>query len=141
MFSLRSSLRAVVATSAVLLGVAVIAEEKHALIGKDAPEIKADGWLNSKGVTLKDLKGKVAVVEFWATWCPPCRKSIPHLAELHKKHKGDGLVIIGLSDEPKDKVEEFSKKIDMPYVVGYGSSSGDQTTGEWLHGPSLNVQS
>ncbi len=107
-----------------LLGVAACADGPEA--GKAPPEIKAEGWLNAEGpVTLEKLKGKVVVVEFWATWCPPCRKSIPHLAELHEKRGKDGLVIVGLSDESKDTVEAFAKKTPMPYIVGYGSPTGD----------------
>src|SRR5688572_15872637 len=122
MSALRNVFKAAVLTAAVVLGVAAV-EAGSDLLGKEAPEIKADGWLNSeKGVKLADLRGKPVVVEFWATWCPPCRKSIPHLAELYKKHKDAGLVIVGLTDEPKDKVEDFTKKIEMPYVVGYGSN-------------------
>jgi thiol-disulfide isomerase/thioredoxin len=97
-------------------------------LGAAPPEIKAEGWLNADGgkpVALADLHGKVVVVEFWATWCPPCRKSIPHLQALYEKHKADGLVIIGLSDEPKDKVEPFAKKMNMGYVVGFGSNTGE----------------
>jgi thiol-disulfide isomerase/thioredoxin len=96
------------------------------LVGKEAPEISAAGWINSEGpVTLAGLKGKPVVVEFWATWCPPCRKSIPHLIELYAKHKDAGLVILGLSKEPKEKVEPFAKEKGMTYIVGYGSESGE----------------
>ena len=95
-------------------------------VGKAAPEIKAGSWYNNsdKAVSLADLKGKVTVVEFWATWCPPCRKSIPHLNKLHKKYKDKGVVIIGLSNEKSDTVQKFVKKQDMKYIVGAGSKSG-----------------
>jgi thiol-disulfide isomerase/thioredoxin len=95
-------------------------------IGKAAPEISAGSWFNNDGkqVSLADLKGKVTVVEFWATWCPPCRKSIPHLNKLHKKYKDKGVVIIGLSNEKSDKIKGFVKKQDMKYIVGAGSKSG-----------------
>jgi thiol-disulfide isomerase/thioredoxin len=95
-------------------------------VGKDVPEINAGSWYNNDGkaVNLADLKGKVTVVEFWATWCPPCRKSIPHLNKLHKKYKDKGVVIIGLSNEKSDTVQKFVKKQDMKYIVGAGSKSG-----------------
>src|SRR4051794_7325019 len=125
MIALRNMVKAAVVTAAVFLGVAAV-EAGAGLVGQGASGSKADGRVNSeKGVTLKTLRGKPVVVEFWATWCGPCRKTIPHLAELHKKYKDSGLVIVGLTDEPKDKVEEFTKKIEMPYVVGYGSNTSD----------------
>lgn len=118
---------AVAAVVALLaLGLRAQAGGEKNFVGKEPPEIKAEGWINSeKPVSLANLKGKVVVVEFWATWCPPCRASIPHLAGLHEKHAKEGLVIVGLSDEPKDKVEPFAKKLKMPYIVGFGSPTGE----------------
>jgi thiol-disulfide isomerase/thioredoxin len=104
----------------VVAGAAMSAELKE---GAVAPEINAKGWLNSEALTLAGLKDKVAVVEFWATWCPPCRKSIPHLIELAGKYKDKGVVVIGLTDEPKEKVEAFAKQMKMTYPVGVGSTS------------------
>src|SRR4051812_39785410 len=83
---------------ALLLCTAVRAAEPK--VGDAAPEIKAAAWLNSEALTLAQLNKKVVVVEFWATWCPPCRKSIPHLIEMNDKYKDKGVVIIGLTDEP-----------------------------------------
>ena len=65
-------------------------------------------------------KGKnIAVVEFWATWCPPCRTSIPHLTELQKKFKDKGVVFIGISNEEPGVVAPFVQKQgdQMDYVV------------------------
>jgi len=91
---------------------------------RPAPEVKAEGWLNSEPLTLGGLRGKVVVVEFWATWCPPCRRSIPHLNELFKTYSPRGVVFMGLSDEPRAAVEPFAKEIGILYPVGYGSPSG-----------------
>ncbi len=111
--------------AAVGLAYAIDAEAGGGFLGKEPPEIKASGWLNTDGpVTLAAQKGKVAVVEFWATWCPPCRRSIPHIEEIFQKHQKDGLVVIGLSNEEKEKVEPFAKKMGMTYIVGWGSDSG-----------------
>jgi thiol-disulfide isomerase/thioredoxin len=94
-------------------------------VGARPPEIDGQGWINVEDeVSLKELDGKVVVVEFWATWCGPCRRSIPHLIEVYEKHKGDGLVIVGLSNETKEKVEPFVKEMKIPYVIGYGSTTG-----------------
>src|SRR5262245_17674112 len=74
------------------------AEEKDAgLVGKPAPDIQGDFGLNGKPVTMKELKGKVVVLDFWAVWCGFCYDTIPHLVEMNKEYKGKGLEIIGLT--------------------------------------------
>jgi thiol-disulfide isomerase/thioredoxin len=111
-----------VVAAAMMFGVAQAAQAP-ALVGKAAPEVSAQDWLNSPPLALQALRGKIVIVEFWATWCPPCRKSIPHLIELYKKFSGQGVVIMGLTDEPKAKVEPFAKEMGMIYPVGCGSKS------------------
>lgn len=63
------------------------------------------------------LAGKPMVVEFWATWCPPCRTSIPHLNAIHDKFKDKGLIVIGITDEDKKEVRDFRKEVPMNYLV------------------------
>ena len=97
-------------------------------VGEKAPEIRAAGFFNAKGDSPKGLAdvrkaGKIALVEFWTTTCPPCRRSIPHLNELHEKYRDKGLVVFGLTPEPKQRVEKFAKAMKMAYLVGYGSDS------------------
>lgn len=75
---------------------------------------------------LADLRGKVVVVDFWATWCPPCREQAPRLADLNKRYRERGLAVVGLtSDEPsdEDKVMSFVKQAGMNYEVGYADDS------------------
>ncbi len=67
--------------------------------------------------TLKGLRGKVVLVNFWATWCPPCRKEIPDLEALYEHFKGRGLVILGISDETAAKVQPFVRKQKITYPV------------------------
>jgi thiol-disulfide isomerase/thioredoxin len=90
---------------------------KHDFRGKKAPAISAEKWLTG---SLPKLKGKVILVDFWATWCPPCRETIPELGEWQKKFSKD-LVVIGISDEAANTVSEFMKKTPMPYTVGVDS--------------------
>jgi thiol-disulfide isomerase/thioredoxin len=83
-------------------------------VGEPPPEIKIDEWLSAK----PDTAGKPILLEFWATWCPPCRKSIPHLNELFDKYKDKNLVIIGVSNEESATVKEFQKATPMNYPNG-----------------------
>ncbi|ANI88186.1 alkyl hydroperoxide reductase [Arachidicoccus ginsenosidimutans] len=72
------------------------------VINQKAPKLVVEKWLTKKPGT----KGKFIIIDFWATWCPPCRKFIPILNDISKKHK-DKLVAIGISDEPAEKVESL----------------------------------
>jgi cytochrome c biogenesis protein CcmG/thiol:disulfide interchange protein DsbE len=78
--------------------------------------------LEGKTVKLSDFKGKIVIIDFWATWCPPCRKGIPDLVELQKTYKKD-LVIVGISldqertlKDLKPFIENFN--INYPVVLG-----------------------
>lgn len=120
----RSTFVMVLAAATAVGGLVWAAESgQNPLVGKAAPEIDAKYWINSEPLTLKGLQGKVVVVEFWATWCPPCRKSIPHLIELNKKFAGKGVVVVSLTNETKEKVEPFVKEMKMDYAVGGGSQT------------------
>ncbi|MCU0277114.1 MAG: TlpA family protein disulfide reductase [Acidobacteria bacterium] len=66
-------------------------------IGKPAPAIAAEKWLNSASLALDKLKGKVVVIDFWAPWCGPCRQVIPALVKDYDELKGKGLVVIGFT--------------------------------------------
>jgi peroxiredoxin len=78
--------------------------------------------LRGKVWTLHDLRGKVVLVNFWATWCPPCRKEMPDLNALHRQFSPRGLVILAISDEEAGKVKPFieEKKIAYPILLDPG---------------------
>jgi len=87
----------------------------------DVPIARLDG----SSFRLSDYKGKVLVVDFWATYCPPCVKQAPQLAELSRRYRDQGLEVIGLtSDEKSDqqKVEEFIQRVGINYQIGYASN-------------------
>jgi thiol-disulfide isomerase/thioredoxin len=99
---------------------------RAAELGDKAAPLEIAEWVKGKPVNLADGKGKtIYVVEFWATWCPPCRTSIPHLTEMQKKFKDQGVVFIGVSDEPVGKVKPFVEKMGekMDYVVAVDKDS------------------
>ncbi len=85
----------------------------ESLVGKPLPKLGSLDYLKAK----PDLAGKPAVIEFWATWCPPCRESIPHLNELYKTYGPKGLQVVGITDEPNQVIRAFVKTLPIDYPV------------------------
>lgn len=87
--------------------------------------------LNGKNVTLSDFKGKPVLLDFWATWCPPCRASIPGIEKLHKTFSDKGLVVLGISldDGGWDAVKAFRAEYGMTYSVLKGN---EDVAGKYL---------
>jgi thiol-disulfide isomerase/thioredoxin len=93
---------------------------RKSLEADDAARRSADFTLqdlDGKSWSLKELKGKVVLVNFWATWCPPCRKEMPDLDELHKKFEKKGLVVLSISDEKPEKVVPYLKEHPVGYTI------------------------
>ncbi len=108
-------------------------------IGDKAPPIQINKWLTTAPATLpgeKDAGKSVYLVEFWATWCGPCRLSIPHLADLHRELGKSGVTIVGISGEDPAIIEKFlskpktGKPIDMPYHVA--ADKENKTNSAWM---------
>jgi thiol-disulfide isomerase/thioredoxin len=76
--------------------------------------------IDGANYTLSAQKGKVVLVDFWATWCPPCIEEIPHLVELHKEYNEKGLVVwgVGLDNEAKLRAFADEKGVVYPILVG-----------------------
>lgn len=89
--------------------------------------------IEGKNVQLSQYKGKVVILEFWATWCPPCKATIPGLISLQKKYADKGLVVLGVSvdegDDLRTKLSTFSKEHKINYPVLLGSENVSRTYG------------
>ena len=87
-----------------------------ALEGKPMPALDPSGWINGE-VKPADMKGKVVVVDFYATWCGPCLAAIPHNNGLLKKYKDKGLIIVGIctSDRGQEKMAAVAKAKGVEY--------------------------
>jgi peroxiredoxin len=92
------------------------------MVGKTAPDFSLKS-LDGKTVKLSSLKGKVVILDFWATWCPPCRAEIPDFIELQKQYGKKGLVIIGIALDKKDAVQKFVKSNKINYKILMGDDA------------------
>lgn len=91
--------------------------------------------LSGQKLTLSSYRGKVVLLDFWATWCAPCREEIPRFVEMQDKYQAQGLQILGVSmDDSPEPVREFSQKFHMNYPVVMGNAK----TGE-LYGGILGL--
>lgn len=104
------------------------ADEPKLKVGDSAPKLQVGEWVQGEPVTNFE-KDKVYLVEFWATWCGPCRVSIPHLNELHQKYQDKGLIVIGQDVFERDEklVAPFVKQMGekMTYRVALDDKSGN----------------
>lgn len=92
--------------------------------------------LHGRDVTLSQLRGKVVLLEFWATWCPPCRATVPELVALQGKFKGRGFTVLGISVDDEDghlraELSEFSGKFHINYPVLVGSEAVERDYKVW----------
>lgn len=82
--------------------------------------------IHGKPFALSDYKGKVVLLDFWATWCPPCRKEIPGFIELYNTYKARGFVVIGVSmDDSTSDIKRFAKQYKMNYPILLGAGRDD----------------
>jgi len=88
--------------------------------------------LDGKSRRLSEWRGKVIVLNFWATWCPPCREEIPLFIDLQKRHAAEGLQMIGLAVDNKEAVATYQKSagINYPLLVG-GEDAGMELIGRY----------
>jgi len=106
------------------------AKEKKESTSPLAPDFKLR-TLDGQEIVLFKLKGKVILLDFWATWCGPCRESIPHLIQLYKTYHKDGLEVIGMNMDrgDMDTVRHFVKSMDVPYPIAITSQEVERGYG------------
>ena len=95
-----------------------------------APDFKLR-TLDGQEIVLFKLKGKVILLDFWATWCGPCRESIPHLIQLYNTYQKNGLEVIGMNVDRGDidTIRHFVKSLDIPYPITITSQEVERAYG------------
>ena len=76
--------------------------------------------LNGNVQSLSQWRGKIIVVNFWATWCPPCREEIPEFIKMQEKYGKQGLIFVGIAIDQKDKVQAYADEISINYPILLG---------------------
>ena len=101
----------------IYLGIS-IKEDKSDFVftGKPAPDFTLK-TIDGKTVSLKDFRGKVVLVNFWATWCPPCREEMPLFEEVYQKYKDKGFVILAINLDPEN-LEDFENVYSFTILIG-----------------------
>jgi peroxiredoxin len=102
---------------ALLLALTLPAFAHAGQVGTSAPDFSLID-VNGKVVTLKQFRGKVVFLDFWAPWCEPCREEFPSLDALYRNYIKDGLEVIGISIDPSEKLAgEFLQKVPVSFTV------------------------
>jgi thiol-disulfide isomerase/thioredoxin len=119
----RSKLRLLLPVLAIVSAFPVFAARapKDRAEARIAPQFSLPGRAGT--VALNSLRGHVVYVDFWASWCDPCRKSFPWLRALHDRFSAKGLVIVAINlDKDRDAAEEFLKRFPAPFLVAFDPS-------------------
>ena len=98
------------------------ASGENGLVGNPAPDFSVAKATGKGSISLGDLRGKVVVVDFWGTFCEPCKRSFPKLQDLSAKYSGSGLRIVAISEdeaEDKDKIPTFAQTYGAKFSIGW----------------------
>jgi len=88
------------------------------LIGKTAPDFQLQKLGSNDSISLSSMRGKVILVDFWATWCAPCKKSLPYLAQLDRKYRNFKVVAVNIDDD-KENAIQFLKQFKLKFNAVY----------------------
>ena len=89
--------------------------------------------LSGQSIKLSDYRGKVILLDFWATWCEPCKTEIPHFIDMQNRYAGQGLQVIGISMDDEEKpVRDFQQQFKMNYPVAIGNAKLAESYGGLL---------
>ncbi len=91
--------------------------QHDALVGRPAPDFLPSVQVGDKLPRLSSLRGKVVMIDFFATWCGPCVEAMPHVEELHQKLRGQGLVVLGVSNESPSIVAKAAARFHVTYPL------------------------
>lgn len=97
-----------------------------AIKGKAAPDFSLPQFGSNTPLTLSDYKGKLVLLNFWASWCPPCRVEVPDFVEMQTKYGGEKFTILGVSIEEKEEMTPFVNAQKMNYPLTYGQDAGNK---------------
>jgi len=86
-------------------------------VGRQAPELKLES-LDGRQVSLADYAGQVVLINFWATWCPPCKEEIPVIEKAYQAHRDEGFMVLGINDgEALEVVQAFAGELGITYPL------------------------
>jgi thiol-disulfide isomerase/thioredoxin len=103
-------------------------------LGKPAPKLEIAEWIQGKPAGEAPLSGKTLILEFWATWCAPCRMAIPHMNEIADRFRDSGVVVVSMTDEGKGVIQKFVSTTRMTSAVVLDREASDEHVTQRAYG-------
>jgi thiol-disulfide isomerase/thioredoxin len=110
-----------------------MASEPANLVGRDMPRLTIENWLSKEMLNARDLRGRIYVFEFWATWCPSCVKIMPHLNDLAQKYRRDEVFFVTFSrDRTAKQAQNFLKEKNINLYAAMAGGVGEKLGVSWI---------